>query len=58
LRIVEVGPADWRLVIVFDHAIEVICEESFPSREQAIEVITDRLIDCVDADQIRTGRVQ
>jgi hypothetical protein len=58
LRIVEVAPGDWRLSMVFDHAVEVISDESFPSRGQAVETITDRLVDCVERDQINTERIQ
>ena len=29
LGVVEVAPGDWRLSTVFDHAIEVVCDESF-----------------------------
>lgn len=58
LRIVEVAPGDWRLSMVFDHAVEVISDESFPTRGQAVETITDRLVDCVDWDQIRSERIQ
>jgi hypothetical protein len=58
LRIIEVAPEDWRLVMVFDHAIEVISDESFPSREQAVETITDRMESCMDSSQIRTEPIQ
>jgi hypothetical protein len=58
LRIIELMPGDWRLSMVFDHAVEVISDESFPTRGQAVETITDRLVDCVDWDQISTERIQ
>jgi hypothetical protein len=37
MRIIELMPGDWRLSMVFDHAVEVISDESFPSCEQAVE---------------------
>ena len=58
LGIVEVAPDDWRLSMVLDHAVEVVCDESFPTREQVKAVIVERLVDCVDWDQIRTERIQ
>jgi hypothetical protein len=58
LRIIEVAPGDWRLSMVFDHAVEVISDESFPTRGQAVETITDRLVECVDWHQINTERIQ
>jgi hypothetical protein len=51
LRILEVAPGDWRLSMVFDHAVEVISDESFATQEQAMEAITGRLVDCIDPDQ-------
>jgi hypothetical protein len=42
--------------MVFDHTTEVVGDESFPSREQAVEEILDRLEGC--ADRIRAARVQ
>ena len=56
LGIIEVAPGDWRLSMVLDHAVEVICDESFPTREEAVETIVDRLDGCVDP--IHTDRVQ
>jgi hypothetical protein len=44
--------------MVFDHAVEVISDESFPTRGQAVETITDRLVECVDWHQINTERIQ
>jgi hypothetical protein len=58
LRILEVAPGDWRLSMVFDHTTEVISDESFPTCEEAVEVILDRLEECVDPDQVRTERTQ
>jgi hypothetical protein len=58
LGIVEVGPNDWRLSMVLDHAIEVVCGESFSTREEAVEIVIDRLEDCVDPDQLCTEQVQ
>jgi hypothetical protein len=49
---------DWRLVLVIDHAVEIVCGESFSTREEAIEVIVDRLEDCVDPDQLDVERMQ
>jgi len=45
-KVIEVAPGDWRLRIVFNHAVEVVGDESFPSREAAIEEIVDRLVNC------------
>jgi hypothetical protein len=56
LGVVEVAPNDWRLRLVLDHAVEVVCDESWASREEAVEEIVDRLDGCIDPDQI--GRVQ
>jgi hypothetical protein len=58
LRVIEVAPGDWRLSMVLDHATEIICAESFPTREQAVEEIIDRLEACSDWDDVRTERVQ
>ena len=44
--------------LVLDHAVEVVCDESFPTRDEALETIIDRLEDCVDLDELRTERVQ
>ena len=57
-RMIEVAPNDWRLTMVLDHAVEVVCDESFPTRGEAVETIIDRLEECVDLDQLRTERVQ
>jgi len=43
MGIVEVGPGDWRLRMVLNHAVEVVAEESFPTREEAVDEIIDRL---------------
>ena len=43
---IEVGPSDWRLRIVLNHAVEVVGDESFPTREAAVEEIVDRLVNC------------
>jgi hypothetical protein len=58
MGIIEVAPNDWRLSMVLDHAVEVVCDESFPTREEAIETTVGRLEDCVDLDQLRTERIQ
>jgi hypothetical protein len=58
LKIVEVAPGDWRLSMVFDHAVEVISDESFPTKEEAMEVIIDRMEVCMDPDQIDRVRIQ
>jgi len=39
MGIIEVAPNDWRLTMVLDHAVEVVCDESFPTREEALEAI-------------------
>jgi len=58
MGIIEVGPNDWRLTMVLDHAVEVVCDESFSTRAEAVETVIDRLEECVDPDQLRTERVQ
>jgi len=58
MGIIEVAPNDWRLAMVLDHAVEVVCDESFSTREEAVETIVDRLEECVDPDDLRTERVQ
>ena len=58
LKIIELAPGDWRLSMVLDHAVEVVCDESFPTHEQAVEVTVDRLEDCIDGDQVETERIQ
>jgi hypothetical protein len=57
MGIVEVTPGDWRLRVVLDHAIEVIADESFASRQEAADEIIDRLVDG-GADLSRATRVQ
>jgi hypothetical protein len=47
-KVVEVAPGDWRLQMIFDHAVEVVGDESFPTREAAVEEIVDRLEACAD----------
>ena len=56
LKIVEMAPGDWRLRLVFNHAIEVIGDESWPTREAAVEEIIDRLERCPGWDGVRTDR--
>jgi hypothetical protein len=56
LGVIEVAPDDWRLVMVLDHAVEVVCDESFASREEAVEEIIDRLEDSGSVDQLRIER--
>jgi hypothetical protein len=58
LQIIELMPGDWRLSMVFDHAVEVISDESFSTKEEAIEVIIDRMESCMDVSQIRTEPTQ
>jgi hypothetical protein len=55
LKVIEVVPGDWRLRAVFDHAIEVIGDESFSSQEEALETIIERIEGCMDPDQITPG---
>jgi hypothetical protein len=57
-KVVEVAPGDWRLRIVLDHAVEVVGDESFPTREAAVETIIDRLESCPGWDEVRTERIQ
>jgi len=57
-KIIEVAPGDWRLQMIIDHAVEVIADESFPGREQAVEAITDRLEACPDWDNVTIERIQ
>jgi hypothetical protein len=54
-KIVEIAPGDWRLSMVFDHAVEVIGDESFPTQQEAVETTIDRMEGCVDPDQIGAG---
>ena len=56
LGVIESAPGDWRVRLVLDHAVEVICDESWSTREEAVEEIVERLDGCIDPDQI--GRVQ
>ena len=58
MGIIEVAPNDWRLTMVLDNAVEVICDESFATRDEALETIVDRLEECVDPDQLHTERMQ
>jgi hypothetical protein len=58
LKIIEVAPSDWRLSMVLDHATEIVCDESFPTREAAVEEIIDRLEACADWDDVCTERIQ
>jgi hypothetical protein len=58
MGIIEVAPNDWRLTMVLDHPVEVVCDESFATRDEAIETIVDRLEGCVDPDELRTERTQ
>ena len=44
--------------MVLNHAVQVVCNESFPTREEAVETVVDRLEECADLDQLRTERVQ
>jgi hypothetical protein len=56
LGFVEVMPGDWRLSMVLDHAVEVVCDESFPTREEAVEEIIDRLEVSGSLDQLHVER--
>ena len=38
-----------------DYAVEVVYDESFPAREEAVETVIDRLEECVNPDQIAHG---
>jgi hypothetical protein len=58
LKVIEVAPGDWRLSMVFDHAVEVIGDESFPTEEAAVEVIIDRIEDGLEEEQVNPGWVQ
>jgi len=55
-KVIEVAPGDWRLQMIFDHAIEVVGDESFPTREAATKEIVDRLVSC--PGEIRTEPIQ
>jgi hypothetical protein len=55
-KVVEVGPGDWRLRIILNHAVEVVGDESFSTREAAVETIIDRLVSC--PGELRTERIQ
>jgi hypothetical protein len=55
-KVIEVARGDWRLQMIFDHAVEVVGDESFPSREAAIEEIVDRLVNC--PGELRTVPIQ
>jgi hypothetical protein len=56
MGVIEVAPNDWRLMMVLDHAVEVVCDESFATREEAVETVIDRLEDSGSLDQVRTER--
>ena len=55
-KIVEIAPGDWRLRIVLNHAVEVVGDESFRTREAAVEEIVDRLVNC--PGELRTAPIQ
>jgi hypothetical protein len=44
--------------MVLDHAVEVVCDESFPTREEAVEATIDRLQECGDLGELHTERIQ
>jgi hypothetical protein len=44
--------------MVLDHAVEVVCDESFSTREEAVETVIDRLEECVDLGELRSERIQ
>jgi hypothetical protein len=54
MGVVEVAPGDWRLRMVLDHAVEVVADESFPSQQEAVDEIIDRL----EAGDLRVMHVQ
>ena len=56
-KVIEVAPGDWRVQMIFDHAVEVAGDESFPTREQAVETIIDRLESCPGWDEV-SERIQ
>ena len=43
-------------MMVLDHAVVVVCDESFASRDEAVEEIVDRIESCMDVDQVGTDR--
>ena len=55
-KVIEVAPGDWRLQMIFDHAVEVVGDECFPTREAAVEEIVDRLVNC--PGELRTMPIQ
>jgi hypothetical protein len=58
MGIIEVAPNDWRLHMILDHSVEVIGDESFATRDEAVEEIVDRLESSGCADQVGTDRSQ
>ena len=56
IKVIEVAPGDGRLQMIFDHAVEVVGYESFPTREAAVEEIVDRLEAC--PGELRTVPIQ
>ena len=44
--------------MIFDHAVEVVGDESFPTREAAVEEIVERIASSPDWDEIRTVPIQ
>ena len=57
-KVIELAPGDWRLRIVLNHAVEVVGDESFPTREAAIEEILDRWEACPGWEDVRTVPIQ
>jgi len=57
-KVIELAPGDWRLQMILDHAVEVVGDESFPTREEAVETIIDRLESCPGWDEVRTVPIQ
>jgi hypothetical protein len=55
-KVIELAPGDWRLRIVLNHAVEVVGDESFPTREAAVEEIIERLVNC--PGELRTVAIQ
>src|SRR5262249_58223709 len=46
LKVIEVAPGDWRLQMIFDHAVEAVGGEGFPTPEAAVREIVHWPGDC------------
>jgi hypothetical protein len=53
----EVAPNDWCLHMILDRSVEVIGDESFATRDEAVEEIIDRLAWLCGPDQHRSVAV-